>query len=966
MATESDMKTSILLEATADEKQVQQEANKVADTAQKTLSKKDLQIQYKENLKELKAKLAETRVAYENMLRVAKTSADFKALEQMELQMQDIKNQIKETETALSDMGATNWPLEKLKKFFVGAGIATGVKSIGEKIIELGSNLQQAQISFTTMLWSAEEAQALLNDLSDFAKNTPFELTGIRESATQLLAMGVSAGDMIQTLKALGDVSAGLNVPLERLALNYGQVLTQGKLTGKELKDFTTAGVPLLDELSKNLGKSKTEIQDMVSQGKISAQDMVDAFQSMTSEGGKFANLMEAQSKTLAGQWSNLQDTLAGIGEQIGLAIMPLLTDMVETAAEAGDNLNNMGEQGMTASEMISRGIAIVLNWFRSIILGIQSIGKFLGSMASWVGVIFSSIANAGKDAFSTLGNNIKVWIASGIQGAIDTLNNFSSWLSEKRGVNLGKIKSISVWSYKEFTNPLEDLKNAFEGSKNYMGDTINEIKGDWVDFAEKVTSEFDNIKNVYHGNAVAINRENKKLAQQLTNDLTNNTSGAGKKSSEDLLKQQKENLKKLRDLKIQEIQESTAGEREKNEKLLEVYDWYKNELVKLEGKTNDELLKSAEEYIKEYYKKMQDASEKEQKLTTDSINKAKKYQEAIEKLGDQWDEYKDKAVKNIREVNNSIDELDKKFNQDIGERYNEVQELIKDFQRKNGDQDWLKSLGVDRLKDRDSEKINDIPIKDAIEYLEALKEMEYLNSKLTESQKELAKTLDQQSESEKLILEYEKQRAVLEEQRSIYQAVANQWDLSSIGEQAIKLEDDIVSYYDATKDKYVEITDFKNQELARDLYNQQIKLEAEYEQQETALQSELELVENHSKKVLAQWQSDTKAYKNELNNRLDAVRDYVASVQALLASVPSSYRAYGGELNKGVTIVWENGPEAIVRRQASYVQPRNASNSYSTVNNNQSSFAINWLNVNVSNVDEFLGELKNRLTYRN
>ena len=277
-----------------------------------------------------------------------------------------------------------------------------------------------------------------------------------------------------------------------------------------------------------------------------------------------------------------------------------------------------------------------------------------------------------------------------------------------------------------------------------------------------------------------------------------------------------------------------------------------------------------------------------------------------------------------------------------------------------------LKSLGVDRLKDRDSEKINDIPIKDAIEYLEALKEMEYLNSKLTESQKELAKTLDQQSESEKLILEYEKQRAVLEEQRSIYQAVANQWDLSSIGEQAIKLEDDIVSYYDATKDKYVEITDFKNQELARDLYNQQIKLEAEYEQQETALQSELELVEDHSKKVLAQWQSDTKAYKNELNNRLDAVRDYVASVQALLASVPSSYRAYGGELNKGVTIVGENWPEAIVRRQASYVQPRNASNSYSTVNNNQSSFSINGMNINVNNVDELLGELKNRLTYRN
>ena len=103
-----EMQTSILIKATTDEKQVEQEANKVADTAQKTLSKKDLQIQYKENLKELKAKLENTRVAYENLVRTAKTGAQLKALDQMELQLTDIKNQIKETETALSDMGASS------------------------------------------------------------------------------------------------------------------------------------------------------------------------------------------------------------------------------------------------------------------------------------------------------------------------------------------------------------------------------------------------------------------------------------------------------------------------------------------------------------------------------------------------------------------------------------------------------------------------------------------------------------------------------------------------------------------------------------------------------------------------------------------------------------------------------------------------------------------------------------------
>lgn len=124
---------------------------------------------------------------------------------------------------------------------FTGGAIVAGVTAFGQKILELGDNAQQAQISFTTMLGDADQAKALLQDLSEFAKTTPFELQGIRESAKQLLAMGVSAEEMIPTLKALGDVSAGLSVPMERLALNYGQVLTQGKLTGKELKDFTTA-----------------------------------------------------------------------------------------------------------------------------------------------------------------------------------------------------------------------------------------------------------------------------------------------------------------------------------------------------------------------------------------------------------------------------------------------------------------------------------------------------------------------------------------------------------------------------------------------------------------------------------------------------------------------------------------------------------------------------------------------------
>ncbi len=77
------------------------------------------------------------------------------------------------------------------------------------------------------MLGSAEKADKLLRELSDFSKKTPFELVGIRENAKQLLAMGVAQENIIPTLKALGDVASGLSVPLERLTLAYGQVLAK-------------------------------------------------------------------------------------------------------------------------------------------------------------------------------------------------------------------------------------------------------------------------------------------------------------------------------------------------------------------------------------------------------------------------------------------------------------------------------------------------------------------------------------------------------------------------------------------------------------------------------------------------------------------------------------------------------------------------------------------------------------------
>lgn len=209
------------------------------------------------------------------------------------------------------------------------AVVGSAIAGVGAIALKQAGNYEQSMIAFTTMLDSQERATAMLNDLAQMAKKTPFELQGIEQNAKQLLAMGIEADKIIPTLKAVGDVSAGLAVPLDRLAYNYGQVKAQGQLTGVELRDFARAGVPLIAELAENLNKTESEIKEMVSAGEIGFADVEKAFQTMTSEGGKFNNLMEAQSGSLQGQISNLKDEFNLLMREIGMVLLPVAKDVV-------------------------------------------------------------------------------------------------------------------------------------------------------------------------------------------------------------------------------------------------------------------------------------------------------------------------------------------------------------------------------------------------------------------------------------------------------------------------------------------------------------------------------------------------------------------------------------------------------------------------------------------------------------
>lgn len=207
--------------------------------------------------------------------------------------------------------------IKRLTIAFAAAGA-----SLGFFIREAGK-AEQVQIAFETMLGSAEAANKLLQDLYAFAAKTPFTISGIEDTARMLMAMGIEQEKIIPTLKALGDVAAGTGTPLERLALNYGQVRTQMKLTGRELRDFAVSKVPLLEILSETMGRNAADIQEMVSRGEVGFAEVERAFISMTSAGGKYHDLMIKQSKTLFGMISNLKDFITLFARGVGNTLLP-------------------------------------------------------------------------------------------------------------------------------------------------------------------------------------------------------------------------------------------------------------------------------------------------------------------------------------------------------------------------------------------------------------------------------------------------------------------------------------------------------------------------------------------------------------------------------------------------------------------------------------------------------------------
>lgn len=211
--------------------------------------------------------------------------------------------------------------------------VGQGMTGLLQSIAEVRGQFQQLEIAFGTMLGSEQKAKDLMDQMIQTAAKTPFDLAGVAGGAKQLLAYGTAAEKVNDTLVRLGNIAAGLSIPLNDIVYLYGTTMVQGRLYAQDVRQFTGRGIPLVKELARMYGVTADEINNMVSAGKIGFPEVEKVINGMTDAGGQFYNLMEKQSASLTGMLSNLSDSWDSMLNDIGTKNQEVFADAINGAS---------------------------------------------------------------------------------------------------------------------------------------------------------------------------------------------------------------------------------------------------------------------------------------------------------------------------------------------------------------------------------------------------------------------------------------------------------------------------------------------------------------------------------------------------------------------------------------------------------------------------------------------------------
>ena len=341
----------------------------------------------------------------------------------------------------------------------------------------IGGEFQKQRIALTSILGDSMKAETIFNRIKDLAVVSPFQFKELASYAKQLPAYSIPYEELYDTTKRLADISAGVGVDMGRIILAYGQVRSAVFLRGQELRQFTEAGIPLVDELAKRFTKltgvvtSAGDVFDKISRKEVSFGMVKDVLWELTDEGGKFYNMQEALAESLAGKWSNLQDAwdvmMADIAEGNSGVLsdsLELLTDLMKHWEAVADILGILvGIYGSYKTAVIAVNVAQKSSFAIS---QMQAYYTWLNK-----GV---KVTKAAAVAQWALNSAMKVnpwvfWITT-LGAIVTTLTVFQ----EKVETVAEKTKKLNI----EFSKNIEKIKEEESKAKGYISRIFDKTNG--------------------------------------------------------------------------------------------------------------------------------------------------------------------------------------------------------------------------------------------------------------------------------------------------------------------------------------------------------------------------------------------------------------------------------------------------------------------------------------------------------
>lgn len=412
-------------------------------------------------------------------------------------------------------------------------GVAA-IKGYINHLVQVRKTFELQHKSMQIILQDKDKADEIWNQTIQLATKSPFRVSELVGYTKQLAAYRIETDKLHDTTKRLADISAGVGVDMQRLILAYGQVRAAEYLRGTELRQFTEAGIPLLDELARYFteieGKtvSTAKVFDMISKRMVAFSDVEAVIQKMTNEGGVFFQMQEKQANTLYGLISNMHDQIDLMLNSIGGSHDGFMKSAVKSVTKLIKNWRDVG----LAIELLLPQLGLVLIAQKAITLSMNE-----QKMAMMANIKFQKVWNGllliGKNIFMTMGVGALI---AGITMLIVELTRAAreaARLREELGAidtEVTKDFKEAVDTYKKLADAVNDATKSYSEQKEALGSLQRQFKDILpdrlleIEYLKNTTDGYDEatkaLKKYY--NAKSIEKKKDKVEEVVGGDIRN------------------------------------------------------------------------------------------------------------------------------------------------------------------------------------------------------------------------------------------------------------------------------------------------------------------------------------------------------------------------------------------------------------------------------------------------------------